>query len=142
MSRSSSRPLALGEMAEGSALSFFAKLRALELPTADYAIFGSGPLAVRGLIEEVHDLDVVARGTAWEQAKGLGEVRIAPEGDPVVWLEEGSIEVFGGWLGWDIDMLIDNAEIIDGLPFARLEDVLAFKLSLGRPKDTAHARLS
>ena len=128
-------------MAEGSALSFFGKLRALDLPTADYAIFGSGPLAVRGLIEEVHDLDVVARGTAWEQAKGLAEVRIAPEGDPVVWLEEGSIEVFGGWLGWDIDMLIDNAEIIEGLPFARLEDVLAFKLSLGRPKDVAHARL-
>jgi hypothetical protein len=59
-------------MAEGSALSFFGKLRALNLPTADYAIFGSGPLAVRGLIEEMHDLDVVARGTAWEQVKGLG----------------------------------------------------------------------
>ena len=128
-------------MAEGSALSFFGKLRALDLPTADYAIFGSGPLAVRGLIEEVHDLDVVARGTAWEQAKGLAEVRIAPEGDPVVWLEGGTIEVFSGWLGWDIDMLINNAQIIDGLPFARLEDVLAFKLSLGRPKDVAHARL-
>jgi hypothetical protein len=128
-------------MAEGSALSFFGKLRALNLPTADYAIFGSGPLAVRALIEDVHDLDVVARGTAWEQAKGLAEVRIAPEGDPVVWLEGGAIEVFGGWLGWDIDMLIDNAEIIDGLPFARLEDVLAFKLSLRRPKDIAHARL-
>ena len=128
-------------MAEGSAPSFFGKLRALDLPTADYAIFGSDPLAVRGLIEEVHDLDVVARGTAWQQAKGLGEVRIAPEGDPVVWLEGGAIEVFCGWLGWDIDMLIDNAEIIDGLPFARLEDVLAFKLSLGRPKDVAHTRL-
>jgi hypothetical protein len=128
-------------MAEGLAASFFGKLRALELPTADYAIFGSGPLAVRGLIEEMHDLDVVARGSAWEQVKGLGEVRIAPEGDPVVWLEGGAIEVFGGWLGWDIDMLIDNAEIIDGLPFARLEDVRAFKLSLGRLKDVAHARL-
>jgi hypothetical protein len=79
-------------MAEGSALSFFGKLRALDLPTADYAIFGSAPLAV-------HDLDAVARGTAWEQAKGLGEVRIAPEGDPVVWLEGGAIEVFGGWGG-------------------------------------------
>ncbi len=128
-------------MAEGSATSFFGKLRELNLPTADFAVFGSGPLAVRGLIEEVHDLDVVARGVAWEQAKGLGQVRTAPEGDPVVWLEGGAIEVFGGWLGWDIDVLIDNAEIIEGLPFARLEDVLAFKLSCGRPKDVAHARL-
>ena len=57
-------------------------------------------------------------------------MRVAPEGDPVVWLEGGAIEVYGGWLGWDLDALIDNAEIIDGLPFARLKDVLAFKRSL------------
>ena len=128
-------------MAKGRTGDLFGKLRALGLPTADYAVFGSGPLAVRDLLEEVHDLDVVARGAAWKQAKGLGGARTAPEGDPVVWLEGGAIEIFGGWLGWDIDALIDNAEIIDGLPFARLEDVLAFKLSHGRPQDVAHARL-
>ena len=71
----------------------------------------------------------------------LGAVRTAPQGDPVVWLEGGAIEIFGGWLGWDIDALIDDAKIIDGLPFARLEDVLAFKRSYGRPKDIAHVRL-
>jgi hypothetical protein len=128
-------------VAKGRTGDLFGKLRALGLPIADYAVFGSGPLAVRGLLEEVHDLDLVARGAAWKQAKGLGGPRTAPEGDPVVWLEGGAIEIFGGWLGWDIDALIDNAEIIDGLPFARLEDVLAFKLSHGRPKDVAHARL-
>lgn len=128
-------------MAKGRTGDLFGKLRALGLPTAHYAVFGSGPLAVRGLLEEVHDLDVVARGAAWKQAKWLGGARTAPEGDPVVWLEGGAIEIFGGWLGWDIDALIDNAEILDGLPFARLEDVLAFKLSHGRPKDVAHARL-
>ena len=41
------------------------RLRALELPAEDYAVFGSGPLAVRGLIEHIGDLDVVARGPAW-----------------------------------------------------------------------------
>jgi hypothetical protein len=86
-------------MAGKGAANLFGMLRALGLPTADYAVFGGGPLAVRGLIEEVHDLDVVARGAAWEQAKGLGQVRTAPEGDPVVWLKGGAIEVFGGWLG-------------------------------------------
>ncbi len=119
----------------------FDKLRELELPIEDYAIFGSGPLAMRGLIQEIHDLDLVARGAAWERARKLAPVCTAPEGDPVVWLEGGAIEVFGGWLGWDIDALIDDAEIIDGLPFASLEDVLAFKHSCGRPKDLIHARL-
>ncbi len=128
-------------MVSGPAARLFGKLRALELPQRDYAVFGSGPLAVRGLIEEARDLDVVARRTAWTKAQGLGPVQSAPGGDPVVRLEGGTIEIFGGWLGWDIEAIIDGAEIIDGLPFARLEDVLAFKLHYGRPKDLAHARL-
>ena len=119
----------------------FGKLRALELPHRDYAVFGSGPLAARGLIDEVCDLDVVARRTAWTKARGLGPVQPAPGGDPVVMLEGRAIEIFGGWLGWDIDAIIDGAQIIDGVPFARLEDVLAFKLHFGRPKDLVHARL-
>ena len=56
-------------------------------------------------------------------------------------LESDAIEIFGGWLGWDIDAIIEDAELVDGLPFARLEDVLAFKRAHGRPKDLEHARL-
>ena len=128
-------------MVQESAARLLDKLRALDLPRGDYAVFGSGPLAAHGLIGEVGDLDVVARGGAWERAKGLGLVRTAPEGDPVVRLEGDAIEIYGGWLGWDIDALIDNAEIIDGLSFARLEDVLAFKRYVGRLKDITHIRL-
>jgi hypothetical protein len=119
----------------------FGKLRELGLPVGHYAIFGSGPLAVRSLIPELRDLDVVARGVAWERASALGSVCVAPEGDSVVRFQDSAIEVFGGWLGWNIDAMIDGAEIIDGLPFARLEDVLAFKRSYGRTKDLEHARL-
>jgi hypothetical protein len=42
--------------------------------------------------------------------------------------------------GWDAGAIIDGAETIEGLPFARLEDVQAFKLHHGRPKDLEHAR--
>ena len=128
-------------MTEGSAEELFGRLKALGLPKGDYAVFGSGPLAARGLIREIGDLDVVARGAAWGRAKELGSARRAPGGDPVVRLGGGDIEVFGGWLGWDVDALVDRAEVVGGLPFAQLEDVLAFKLSHGRPKDLAHARL-
>jgi hypothetical protein len=128
-------------VADPSIPELFEKLRVLGLPAGDYAVFGSGPLAVRGLIHEVRDIDAVARGAAWERATRLGTVHEAPGGDQVVRLEGGAVEVFGGWLGWDIDAIIDGAEVIDGLPFARLEDVLAFKRSYGRPKDLEHARL-
>ena len=120
----------------------FEKLGALLLPMSDYAVFGSGPLVAHGLLEEARDVDVVARGAAWERATELGPVLAAAEGDPpVVRLESGAIEIFGGWLGWDIDAIIESAELVDGLPFARLEDVLAFKRAHGRPKDLEHARL-
>lgn len=49
----------------------------------------------------------------------------------------GLIEFSQGWISddWDADDLIDGAEIIQGLPFARLSDVLAYKQALSRPKD-------
>ena len=56
-------------------------------------------------------------------------------------LEGGRIEVFGGWMGPDIDALIDGARCIDGLPLARLEDVLARRRAYGRPKDLEHVQL-
>jgi hypothetical protein len=128
-------------VADGWAASLFGKLRALELPAQHYAVFGSGPLAVRGLIEHISDLDVVARGPAWRKAAALGPVGVASGGDQVVRLEGGTIEIFDGWLGWDTDAIIDGAETIEGLPFARLEEVQAFKLHHGRPKDLEHAQL-
>lgn len=119
---------------------FFEKVRALGLPGGDYAVFGSGPLVARGLIGHANDVDLIARGLAWERASSLGTVEIAPKGDPVVKLE-GAIDVFVGWLGLDVDAVIDRAELVADLPFARLEDVLAFKRALGRPKDLRHIRL-
>ena len=117
------------------------KVSALGLPAGDYAVFGSGPLLAHGLVQNVNDVDVLARGAAWEAARGLGEVVDGEMGDPVVRLGGGEVEIFGGWLGMDADWIIDGAETVWGLPFARLGDVLAFKRLLRRPKDRGHARL-
>lgn len=116
-------------------------VRALELPPRDYAIFGSGPLVARGLIELKNDVDIVARGPAWKKAEALGPVAVGHHGDAVVRLHDGKVEIFAGWMGTDIDGIIDRAELIEGLPFASLGDVLAFKRALGRPKDLEHIRL-
>ncbi len=37
--------------------------------------------------------------------------------------------------GWDTPVLIENAEIIDGLAFVRLEEVLKWKKSRNKEKD-------
>lgn len=116
-------------------------LRRLGLPPGDYAIFGSGPLLVRGIIESVGDIDVICRGAAWERARSVGTVRhLAKYGVDVVELFDGEVSFGTHWgIGdFDIDELIDTAEHIDGLPFVRLEHVEAYKRLAGRDKDAQH----
>jgi hypothetical protein len=113
---------------------------ALRLPAGDYALFGSTPMLAHGLIQKVHDIDIVARGGAWRRAAALGEIRFGSHHDRLVTLP-GEIEVFDGWLGADPGPLIEGAERLHGLPFVQLEAVLSFKLALQRPKDARHIAL-
>jgi len=127
--------------APGSAAHLFSLLRSLDLPRGDYAVFGSGPLLVRGIIARAGDLDVICRGAAWERAQRLGPVR-EDHGVPVVALFEGAVSLGVRWAVGDVDVdhLIDTAEVIDNLPFVRLEHVVAYKRLAGRPKDREHLR--
>nr|BFE55860.1 hypothetical protein GCM10020063_003860 [Dactylosporangium thailandense] len=114
----------------------------LELDPRDFVIFGSAPLLAHGVRTQVSDLDVVARGAAWERvcAHGL-PVAGTINGAPMMRFEDGLIEFSRGWVSDDwnsdelIDQLIDRAEVIEGLPFAPLADVLRYKRTLNRPKD-------
>ena len=119
----------------------FEALRRLELPQHDYAIFGSGPLIVRGIVGMGNDIDVVCRGHAWELVKAKGEVRYLEQYDvDIVEIDVGSLSFGTQWgIGdFDIDELIDTAEEIAGLPFVRLEHVVAYKRIANRAKDIAH----
>ena len=118
---------------------FEKRVESLKLPPRDYTVFGSGPLLAHGLVTSVNDVDILARGAAWERAKELERAQRAPGGDAVVRLR--GVEIFSGWLGFDVDAIVEGAELVNGLPFARLADVRAFKKKLGRPKDVEHIRL-
>lgn len=116
----------------------FDKLRALDLPDGEYAVFGSGPLAIRGLIERVGDLDVLARGEAWERVRDLGEI-VLVDGDETIDLGNG-LHFGRGWGygDFDVDALIADAENIEGIPFVRLGAVIEYKVLAGRPQDLQH----
>jgi len=110
----------------------------LDLDRRDFVIFGSGPLLAHGLRRSIRDLDVVARGTAWDRVSQHGSpARGSINGAPMAQFCGGLIQFSRGWVSddWDADDLIDRAEIIQGLPFAQLTDVLAYKQMLLRPKD-------
>lgn len=113
----------------------------LRFPAADYAIFGSGPLLVRGVIDYVNDIDIVCRGPAWEHALTIGElVHLDEYNVDIVSIDDGLITLGRSWgIGnFDIDELIDSAEIIDDLPFVRLAHVVAYKRIANRAKDRTH----
>lgn len=121
--------------------SLFDKLRELNLPVGDFAIFGSGPLIVRGIIPASNDLDILCRGGAWESVKAIGALEYLRDYDlAVVTMYEGSLTFGEKWgIGeFDTDELIDSAEEIDGLPFVRLEHVASYKKISKRPKDLEH----
>lgn len=120
----------------------FSALRSLQLPIGDYAIFGSGPLIVRGVIDATNDLDIITRGPTWERVQELGELTYFDDENPCVDLFEGRLTFGVTWKygDFDLDELIDTAELIDGLPFVRMEHVVAYKRAAGRPKDLEHLR--
>ena len=118
------------------------RLAELDLPLGDWALFGSGPLLLRGWIDEVGDLDVVSRGPAWEKAKAHGNLAALPDGNQIVEAGAG-VTVGRTWLYGDfaIDDLIDTAEMIDGVPCVRLEHVISYKRLADRPKDRVHLEI-
>lgn len=116
-----------------------ARLRALDLPQGDWVVHGSAVMVLHGVLASANDVDLIARGPAWQRALALGETVPGRE-DLCVVLEHG-VEVWSGWLGEDVDRLIDRAENVGGVPCVSLHEVLAFKLGEDRPKDQPHIAL-
>ena len=121
--------------------SLFDHVKSLKLPQGDFAIFGSGPLIVREIVPASNDLDIICRGRTWDYIRGVGEPEYLTEYNvDIVTMFDGSLTFGNKWgIGtFDTDELIDNAELIDGLPFVGLEYVAEYKKISKRPKDLQH----
>ena len=120
-------------------LQLIEQLRRVGLPEGDWALFGSGPLLLRGWIDRVNDLDVITRGAAWQHVKEVGVAETFEGGRTMYQIGEdltfGNYWFYGDF---DIDELIDTAEAIDGIPCVLLEHIVTYKQIAGRPQDLAH----
>jgi hypothetical protein len=113
----------------------------LGIADTDYVVAGSGPLFVRGLIDSVSDLDIVARGQAWTRATELAEAGPAPFGGALhVLLFDARLEILDRWFPelWSVDYLIDTADVFHGVRFVSLDIVRTVKQILNRSKDSPH----
>lgn len=120
----------------------FRKVKELNLPFGQYALFGSAPLGIREL-RECRDIDLIVTEELWNEFKNKSgwEYKITENG--VEHIAKGDIEIWHDWLPWyqDISKFIKNAEIIDGLPFVRLESIIEWKKKFGREKDLKDVEL-
>ncbi len=108
----------------------FDQLRQLNLPGTDYAVFGSGPLAVRGVIPVANDLDILCGPESWKRVQKVGvEMYLSDYDVTVVTIGDGALTFGTSWgIGeFDVNTLIETAETIDGLRFVLLEHVIRYK---------------
>ena len=124
-------------------MNIFDELRSLNLPDRDYAVFGSGPLAIRGVISGSNDLDVICRGDVWRDISSRGRLEYLPDYDvSVASFFDGRVTFGTSWgIGnFDVDELIDTAEKIESLRFVRLKHVVDYKTIRSSDKDLQHLR--
>jgi len=114
----------------------FKKVKDLYLPIGKYALFGSAPLGVRNL-KECHDVDIIVSEDLFKEYGNKSEWERGVASSGAERLFSGDIELFRDWRPgeWDVNKIIDEAEIIDGLPFVKLEEMIKWKKIMGRDKD-------
>ena len=120
-------------------MDIFREVRDLGLPWGHYVVFGAGPLAAHG-IRPTNDVDLFVTNALYEQLRRAGwEEQELVERPGERYLAHGIYEADDTWRYGEYDptpeAVIAGAEIINGVPFAPLGEVLRWKRAWGRPKD-------
>ena len=128
-------------------MNIFEEVRKLNFPPRQYVVVGSGPMAARG-IREIRDIDIVVSPEFFEKCKQDGWEQVPwtySEKLEQVYLKQGVVELYldvnCGNFNPKTDELIQRADVIDGIPFASLEDVIRFKKEYNKPKHLADIKL-
>ena len=114
-------------------ISFFDEYRKLELPKGRHALFGSALMSIHNL-RRIKDLDIIVKEDVWHELELRYRDHIHQ--DPLQ-IKIGNIKIFKDWpnMTGKIDEMIDNAEMVHGMPFVRFEYVIEWKRFMKRSKD-------
>ena len=120
-------------------MDIFERVKKLNFPIGEYAVFGSSLLDVWG-IRKSNDLDIIAtpelfehlrQDDTWKDDSGDGYELLTKGEADVTTIQNRSTRNYNP----DRIKLIKEAVIINGVPFVRIEEVIACKKDYNRPKD-------
>lgn len=118
-------------------------VKAQDFPAGSYIVFGSCPMALAE-IRQSSDIDMLVTPELYQELaqKGWKKIVKAPGDEP---LTSGDFEAHTNWSFSSyqptLDHLLNTATVVDGVPFASLEEVRKWKQSSGRPKDLTDIEL-
>jgi hypothetical protein len=126
-------------------VNIFGQVANLGLPIGQYVVFGGGPLAAHG-IRPTSDVDLFVTTALYERLKLAGwEERDVPEPGEGRHMTQGIYDAADTWHYREYDPtpeeVIDAADIINGILFAPLVEVMKWKKAYGRPKDLVDVTL-
>jgi hypothetical protein len=113
------------------------KIAQLYLPAGSYVVFGSCVLEMSG-IRTARDIDIVVTPELFEEFKAKGDWRVVQH-DGFETLEKDGFDLT---ISWDhpenlpnVEELVVDAEIVEGIPFVCLDRLASWKRQAGRDKD-------
>lgn len=126
-------------------MEIFERIKKFNLPVGEYAVFGSSLLDVWGL-RRAQDLDIIVTPELFEKLKKEGWEEIQANGFTILRKDEADVTTIqqkptNGDYFPDRLQLIKEAVIIEGLPFVKIEEVIACKTAYNRPKDIEDIKL-
>lgn len=119
-------------------MNIFEEIKKLNLPLDQYVVVGSGPMVARG-IRDFKDIDILVTEDTFEQLSQEEEWKTSTGEDGRRVLKKDVFEV--DRVLWckdyqpDTNDLIKNSEVINGIPFLQLSELIKFKKTLSREKD-------
>lgn len=121
-------------------MNIFERVKKFDFSIGEYAVFGGSLLDVWG-IRRANDLDIIVtpelferlrHDSTWKDDSGDGYELLTKGEADVTTVQEKPTH---GTYNPDRIKLIKEATIINGVPFVRIEEVIACKKDYNRPKD-------
>jgi len=115
------------------------QVKELELPPDQYTVVGSGSMAARG-IREAADIDLVITQGLYDSLKDSGWAEEHKTGSKREWvLSSGPFDASTSWSveGYEptAKELIETSDVIEGVNFVNLPNLLTWKKACRREKD-------